>query len=92
MSEIGAWLDRHGLGQHAALFAAQDIDLAVLPALTDRDLKELGLSLGHRRRLLTAIAALTGHGTGAADRAGDAGNNECRPLTADPYPHFLWVR
>jgi hypothetical protein len=49
MSEIGAWLDRHGLGQHAALFAAQDIDLAVLPALTDRDLKELGLSLGHRR-------------------------------------------
>jgi class 3 adenylate cyclase/tetratricopeptide (TPR) repeat protein len=81
MSEIGAWLDRHGLGQHAALFAAQDIDLAVLPALTDRDLKELGLSLGHRRRLLTAIAALTGHGTGAADRAGDAGNNECRPLT-----------
>jgi hypothetical protein len=41
MSEIGAWLDRHGLGQHAALFAAQDIDLAVLPALTGRDLKEL---------------------------------------------------
>jgi class 3 adenylate cyclase/tetratricopeptide (TPR) repeat protein len=57
MNDIGEWLGRHGLGQYADLFAANDIDIDVLPALTDLDLKELGLSLGHRRRLLAAVGA-----------------------------------
>src|SRR5205814_103838 len=35
---------------------AADVDLGVLPLLTDADLKEIGLSLGHRRKLLAAIS------------------------------------
>src|SRR6266478_6440624 len=50
------WLEQIGLAQHAETFAANDIDLDVLPELGDDDLKELGLSLGHRRRLQRALA------------------------------------
>ena len=56
MSEdLRPWLDEIGLEQHAEIFVANDIDLDVLPELSDDDLKELGLSLGHRRRLLRAV-------------------------------------
>ncbi len=58
MSEIATWLQEIGLGEHAVLFAENDIDIDLLPELTDDDLKELGLSLGHRKRLLRAIAEL----------------------------------
>jgi hypothetical protein len=44
------------LEQYAEIFVANDIDLDVLPDLSDDDLKELGLSLGHRRKLLRAIS------------------------------------
>jgi len=53
--EITAWLERHGLGQYAEVLAENDVDLDVLPQLSDDDLKELGLSLGHRRKLLAAL-------------------------------------
>lgn len=56
MDGIAQWLTRHGLGQYAETFTENDIDLDVLPDLTDDDLKELGLSLGHRKRLLKAAA------------------------------------
>src|ERR1700736_705305 len=53
---IDQWLDALGLGQYARAFEENDIDPAMLPQLTDADLKELGIvSLGHRKRLLTAI-------------------------------------
>ena len=39
-------------------FAENDIDVSVLSHLTDQDLKELGVSLGHRRKILAAIAEL----------------------------------
>jgi class 3 adenylate cyclase/tetratricopeptide (TPR) repeat protein len=56
--DVGAWLEVLGLGQYASAFAENDVDFAVLSQLTDADLKELGVtSLGHRKRLLTAIAA-----------------------------------
>ena len=58
MSKLGQWLDELSLQQHEALFAANDIDFDTLRHLTDRDLKDLGLSLGHRRKLLAAIATL----------------------------------
>ena len=55
-SGCGAW----GLGKYEALFRENDIDETVLPTLTAEDLKELGVaSLGHRRKLLDAIAALS---------------------------------
>ena len=53
------WLRSLGLGQYEAVFRENDIDETVLPNLTAEDLKELGVaSLGHRRKLLDAIAAL----------------------------------
>ena len=58
MGDVGAWLEGLGLGQYKTLFAEHDLDFAALPHVTEQDLKELGLSLGHRRRLLAAIAAL----------------------------------
>jgi class 3 adenylate cyclase/predicted ATPase len=57
--EITDWLRGLGLEQYAATFRDNDIDDAVLQRLTAEDLRELGVaSVGHRRRLLDAIAAL----------------------------------
>jgi class 3 adenylate cyclase/tetratricopeptide (TPR) repeat protein len=58
--DISRWLENLGLGQYAEAFARNDIDIEVLPELTEDDLKELGLSLGHRRKLLKAIETLSG--------------------------------
>ncbi len=57
--EITDWLRNLGLEQYAPAFRDNAIDAKVLPSLTAEDLKELGVTLvGHRRRLLDAIAAL----------------------------------
>ena len=48
---ITEWLEERGLGKYAQAFEQNDIDLEVLPHLTDADLEKLGLSLGHRRKL-----------------------------------------
>jgi class 3 adenylate cyclase/tetratricopeptide (TPR) repeat protein len=57
MSDLREWLRANNLEQYAAAFEANDIDLDILSELDDRDLEQLGLSLGNRRRLLKAIAA-----------------------------------
>ena len=59
--DIGAWLRALGLGQYETTFRESEIDAEVLPDLTEGDLTQLGVPLGHRKRLLKAIAAL---GTG----------------------------
>ncbi|MBV8455585.1 MAG: hypothetical protein JO122_03095 [Acetobacteraceae bacterium] len=57
--DVGSWLASLGLGQYAQAFAENDIDWALLAELSDTDLKELGVvSLGHRKRLLAAVAEL----------------------------------
>jgi predicted ATPase/class 3 adenylate cyclase len=58
MQQIAEWLQKLGLGQYAQPFAENDISFSVLPDLTDQDLKEIGVSLGHRRQLLRAIAEM----------------------------------
>ena len=55
VEQIADWLEKLGLGQYAKLFADNDIDGSVLPHLTDQDLKDLGVSLGHRRKIFAAI-------------------------------------
>ena len=58
--EIEAWLKGLGLGAYAPAFAQNDIDDETLPKLTAEDLTDIGVtSVGHRRKLLDAIAALT---------------------------------
>jgi predicted ATPase/class 3 adenylate cyclase len=57
--DVGGWLRRLGLEQYEAAFRENKIDDTVLPRLTAEDLKELGVgAVGHRRKLLDAIAAL----------------------------------
>ena len=57
--DIAAWLRGLGLERYEQAFRANDIDAEVLPKLTAEDLAELGVaSVGHRRKLLEAIAAL----------------------------------
>ena len=56
MQQIAEWLEKLGLGQYALRFAENGIDLGVLPELTDEDLDRLGVLLGHRRKMLRAIA------------------------------------
>ena len=57
--DIVVWLRSLGLGKYEPAFRENEIDETVLPDLTAEDLKELGVTaLGHRRKLLAAIAAL----------------------------------
>src|SRR6266516_2590050 len=59
-TDLAEWLRGHGLGQYAQTFAENNIEYSVLPDLTEDDLKKLGVSsLGHRKKLLRAIEALT---------------------------------
>jgi class 3 adenylate cyclase/tetratricopeptide (TPR) repeat protein len=79
MSDLRDWLRRHQLEQYADAFEANDIDLDILPELTEHDLDRLGLSLGNRRRLLKAIA---GRGAGTA-AAGAINRDEASPGEAE---------
>ena len=57
--DLGDWLRSLGLGKYEAAFRENEIDETVLPGLTAEDLKDLSVSVvGHRRKLLDAIAAL----------------------------------
>jgi class 3 adenylate cyclase len=58
MSDIRPWLRSLGLEKYNELLTRHDIDLAVVPELTEQDLEELGFSLGHRRKFLAAAAKL----------------------------------
>ena len=56
--DVGGWLRNLGLTQYEATFRENEIDTDVLPELTEIDLEKLGVPLGHRKRLLKAIAGL----------------------------------
>src|SRR6266480_6661329 len=59
MMDVGSWLRGLGLEKYEAVFRENEIDETVLPSLTADDLKDLGIGIvGHRRKLLNAIAAL----------------------------------
>ena len=58
MQQIADWLKKLGMSEYVQRFADNDIDASVLSELTDQDLKDLGVSLGHRRKMLHAIRDL----------------------------------
>src|SRR5262245_52987841 len=60
MQQIADWLEKLGLSEYAQRFADNAIDLSVIRDVTEQDLKDLGVLLGHRRKLLRAIAELGG--------------------------------
>src|SRR2546423_8093498 len=59
MAQIAKWLEKLGMPEYIQRFTDNDIDFTILSDLTDQDLEKIGVaSLGHRRKLLRAIAAL----------------------------------
>src|SRR5580704_17483735 len=60
MQQIADWLEKLGLSEYADRFAENRIDFSVLRDLTDQDLKEIGVVLGDRRKILRAIRELAG--------------------------------
>ena len=82
--DVLGWLRNLGLGQYEAVFRENHIDGSVLSSLTNEDLKDIGVaSVGHRRRLLDAIAVLRGgdFGAVAVPVLGTAAEAERRQLT-----------
>ncbi len=85
---IEEWLKQHGLGQFAEMFASNGIDFDVLPDLTDAELEQLGLPIGHRKRLMRALGTL---GARSADRPPGPAVPTSQPAeqTAEPMRRHL---
>src|SRR5262245_101303 len=83
MQQVADWLNKVGLGQYAQLFADNAIDTSVLRLLTDQDLQQIGVALGHRKKILRAIAELDEAGLGLQPASQPAPPNEAgrRQLT-----------
>jgi hypothetical protein len=58
MQEIVDWLKRLAMSEYTETLAEIDIDIDVLPELTDQDLEKLGVSLGHQRKMVPATRDL----------------------------------
>jgi class 3 adenylate cyclase len=68
VDRLRVWLTRLGLEEYLPAFASNHVDLDVLPELCEDDLQQLGItSLGHRKRLLRAIAELRDNGADVPD-------------------------
>src|SRR5258708_12204725 len=81
MEQIAEWLESLGLSEYAQRFAENDIDFTILSDLTDQDLEKIGIaSLGHRRKLLRAIATLKNIEKGTSAMAV---GSSAAPLTLD---------
>jgi SAM domain (Sterile alpha motif) len=83
MKDIAEWLASLDLGEYAQRFAENAIDLSVIRDLTENDLKELGVLLGHRRKMLRAIAELQEAPASEVETAAEPGRDraERRQLT-----------
>jgi len=79
MEQVTDWLAKLALGQYTQYFADNDIDFSVLRFFTDQDLEKIGASLGHRRKMLAAIAELVG---AAAATLQSAAASESKPRDA----------
>ncbi len=86
--DVAQWLNGVGLGQYEALFREHEIDADVLPDLTEADLEKIGVPLGHRKRLMRAIAILP-RGAGEGDHA-QRGEGGIAPF--DPSPPTTGLR
>jgi SAM domain (Sterile alpha motif) len=60
MQQIAEWLEKLGMSEYAKRFTENGISVAALRHLTDQDLKDIGVLLGHRRIMLAAIEDLAG--------------------------------
>ena len=87
MQQIADWLEKLGMSEYAQRFAENRIDFSVLRELTDQDLKELGVVLGDRRKMLRAIADIDGvekDAPAAPAKATEAPRRS--PVASEPIP------
>src|SRR4249919_2420281 len=100
MQQVADWLKKLGMSEYAQRFAESDIDIDVLSELTDQDFDRLGVSLGHRRRMLRAIrewpALAERHAapwsrkiSAISSAGGDIGRRRLRRLQGLPAPRLL---
>src|SRR5215471_8009290 len=85
MQRIVDWLEKLGMSEYAQRFAENRIDFSVLPDLTDQDLKDLGVVLGDRRKMLRAIADIDGKNAPAAPAKATAAQPRT-PAASEPIP------
>ena len=76
MTDFLTWLQSLGLDRYAQVFADNDVDLEALRLLNDRELQELGVSLGHRKKLMKAVADLADSSTGTGGEKGKGEKGE----------------
>src|SRR5262245_47765715 len=94
MRQIAEWLAKIGLERYTPAFIDNDIDVEVLGYLTDADLEKIGVTLGHRRKLLAAIAELSGGAATPAQPPSElikqeaAERREPTPTAVAPPPPF----
>ena len=81
MQQIADWLKKLGMSDYAERFAESDIDIDVLSELTDHDFDRLGVSLGHRRKMLRAIRELS-----ASQIAASTEPQGSAPAVPEPTP------
>ena len=87
MQQIADWLEKLGMSEYAQRFAENRIDFSVLGELTDQDLKELGVVLGDRRKMLRAIADFDGiEKIAPAASAGATPTPGLTPVASEPIP------
>src|SRR5215475_4055990 len=79
MQQIADWLEKLGMSEYAKCFAENRIDFSVLRDLTDQDLKDLGVVLGDRRKLLRAVSNIDDKSLGVAP---EPVLSSARPTTA----------
>ena len=88
--DVVVWLPSLGLGRYEAAFRENEIDETVLPSLTHETLKELGVTaVGHRLKLLDAIAALRADASGKAPSADAATTPKKQSRDAGAPPWIL---
>src|SRR4051812_7140122 len=79
--DLDSWLRNLGLGQYETTFHEAHIDADILPELTEVDLEKLGIVLGHRKRLVRAIASLNVAATASPEFQATESGAERRQLT-----------
>ena len=90
MQDLAHWLEKLGRSEYTQRFAENGITAAALRHLTDQDLKDIGVLLGHRRIMLATIAKLDGLPEVTATRAVTATNAQDtteRAATIPPTQH-----
>ncbi|MGH6718374.1 MAG: adenylate/guanylate cyclase domain-containing protein, partial [Alphaproteobacteria bacterium] len=91
MVDIAAWLGGLGLAKYVQSFADNEIDGDALPHLTDDDLRELGLPVGPRRKILAALGEFASAPSVSANAEGSAAVAKADVMSAQAERRQLTV-